>query len=51
MKIRVTSWGNRVGTLAVPSESYATLGTLLNSSGPWILTSEAEMDPTTYLLP
>lgn len=51
MKIRVTSWGNCVGTLAVPSDSYATLGTLLNSSGPWILTSEVEMGPTTHLPP
>lgn len=51
MKIRVTSWGNRVGTLVVPSHSYVTLGTLLNSPGPWILTSEVEMDPTAYVLP
>lgn len=51
MKIRVTSWGNRVGTLAMPSHSYVTLGTLLNSSGPRMLTSEVEMDPTTYVLP
>lgn len=51
MKIRVTSWRNRVGTLAVPSHSYVTLGTLLNSSGPRMLTSEVEMDPTTYVLP
>lgn len=40
-----------MGTLAVPSHSYVTLGTLLNSSGLWMLTSEVEMDPTTYVLP